>query len=654
MLKSWSENGMVDYVDFDYPKPVNWTFNDGVTGDLGVSRLTYNWNTAGVGYIVEDDTYSIYALNRTGSLPVSYIPGESEGISDNDPVYQAEQHAYDFFSNLSSPELVKVVQYAAMYQIFRNLGVLVESTVLEQTTDNKMVVPDSLKRAANEIIKSLANFSFNDKKKIAEYYGAVILTEKEYQSRYQYRGFPIDDSYRICKIVSNEEDFLNLLQCAETYYSVDSVHQALSPLSRDLTLLGCLGAYIIDRNGTDLQYSTYEEQRANPAMSALEETLGNHTSTSTTNYEDLIFNALNKIGSKSFEIQRYNFIIGSIDVSHSKKMYVEANKDKCRTWMKCPTIVESWSLRDSVLSVGGHNLNSKVTSFRVAKDLKPGQTRTIEVNGKKIIEVSSKDRMTHVSDPNYLRRVGRLGNSEIRGAEIPLRPKSQVIGITRHRSARGYNAEDHLAIKLDIKSGHTINGKKYTSLDELLQDAGTSLRDGKAHFKQIEIDGLKDAGVDVDVIIDGVVGKMRKGSCTCIPMSKYDFAHYTVKYQGEKAIVTIPIRAENIEFGSTSNIIQAGLGGSSKVRPSLSIKSGEVVFKLPKGKLQEFLKMIQEFLTKQKGNWNDFKIKMEMKRRGINPADCEERTRLKVAKNSNKYIFNFNQHVWTVQEKAIA
>ena len=140
MLKSWSENGMVDYVDFDYPKPVNWTFNDGVTGDLGVSRLTYNWNTAGVGYIVEDDTYSIYALNRTGSLPVSYIPGESEGISDNDPVYQAEQHAYDFFSNLSSPELVKVVQYAAMYQIFRNLGVLVESTVLEQTTDNKMVV----------------------------------------------------------------------------------------------------------------------------------------------------------------------------------------------------------------------------------------------------------------------------------------------------------------------------------------------------------------------------------------------------------------------------------------------------------------------------------------------------------------------------------
>lgn len=656
MLKSWSENGMIDYIDFDYPKPVNWTFDNGVTGDLGVSQLTYNWNTAGVGYIVEDGAYSIYALNRTGSLPVSYIPGESEGISDNDPVYQAEQKAYDFFSNLSSPELVKVVQYAAMYQIFKNIGITVKAKKREEYKDNIMVVPDSLKSAANNIIQSLARFSLDDKKKIAEYYDAVLLTESELQSYPKYRGFPVDDSHRICKMVSNVDDSLKLHQCADTYFALDSVHQALLPLSRDYTLMGCLGAYIIDRNGTDLQYSSDAKQRYEsglPNLPSLNTILGTQTRQPTTSYEDIITYAINKIGNKSFEIQRYIFMIGTIDITHSKTMYLDANRDKCLTWMKCPTIVESWQLKDSTNAVGGHNLNSKVTSFRVAKDLKPGQTRTIELNGKKIIEVSSKDRMTHVSDPNYLRRVGRLGNSEIKGGEIPLRAKTEVVGLARQRSARGFNTEDHLAIKLDVNLGHSINGKKYTNLEELLKDASASLEDGRAQFKQIEIDGLKDAGVDVDVFIDGVVGKMRKGSCTNIPMSKYDFAHYSVKYEGEKAIVTIPIKAGSIEFGSTSNVIQAGLGGSSNFKPSIKIKGGEVTFKVPKSKLQEFLAMIQEFLTKQKGNWNEFKIKMEMKRRGINPADCEERTRLKVA----KVYYNLKigrRDVWTIQEEAVA
>ena len=656
MLKSWSENGMIDYVDFNYPKPVNWTFDNGVTGDLGVSRLTYNWNTAGVGYIVEDESYSIYALNRTGSLPVSYIPGESEGISDNDPVYQAEQKAYDFFSNLSSPELVKVVQYAAMYQIFKNIGITVKAKNRKEYEDNIMVVPDSLKSAANDIIQSLARFNLDDKKKIADYYDATIMTENELQFYSKYKGFPIDDSHRICKMVSNVDDFIELLQCADIYFAMDSVHQVLSSLSRDDTLMGCLGAFIIDRNGTDLQFSPEAKQRHDSELSnlpSLNTILGTPTSSSTTSYEKKIAYAINLLGSWSFEIQHYNFMIGTIDVNHSKKMYLDANRDKCLTWMKCPTIVESWQLKDSTHAVGGHNLNSKVTSFRVAKDLKPGQTRTIELNGKKIIEVSSKDRMMHISDPNYLRRVGRLGNSEIRGGDIPLRTKTEVVGLTRLRSGRGFNTEDHLAIKLDINSGHTINGKKYNNLEELLKDASASLEDGKAQFKQIEIDGLKNAGVDVDVFIDGVVGKMRKGSCTSIPMSKYDFAHYSVKYEGEKAIVTIPIKAGNIEFGSTSNVIQAGLGGSSNVKPSVNIKGGEVTFKVPKNKLQEFLKMIQEFLAKQKGNWNEFKIKMEMKRRGINPADCEERTRLKVAKANINYKFDCG-NVWIIQEEAIA
>lgn len=218
MLKSWSENGMIDYVDFDYPKPVNWIFKKGVCKDLGVSQLTYNWNTQGVGYIVEDDVYDIYALNRTGSLPVSYIPGESQGISDKDPVYQAEQQSYDFFSNLSSPELVKVVQYAAMYQIFVNFGISVAKEYVGLS--EVAVVPESLKRMANGSIKMLAKFDSADKEKIAKYYDAQIMTENEFnKSTFRY-GAPIGNNLRVVKEVTDLGDLFELFECKKIYLDI--------------------------------------------------------------------------------------------------------------------------------------------------------------------------------------------------------------------------------------------------------------------------------------------------------------------------------------------------------------------------------------------------------------------------------------------------
>lgn len=117
MLKSWSENGDIDYKKFGHPKPIDWAFEKGAVRDLDANQLTYNWNTAGAGYVIEGENFDIYAVNRTGSLPVSYIPGGMEGRVDQ-KVYEAEEMAYDFFSGLNSPELARVVQYATFYQIF--------------------------------------------------------------------------------------------------------------------------------------------------------------------------------------------------------------------------------------------------------------------------------------------------------------------------------------------------------------------------------------------------------------------------------------------------------------------------------------------------------------------------------------------------------
>lgn len=127
MLKSWSESGKVEYVRFPYLKPTSFPFPGGLLHDLGAQAVTYNWNTVGVGSVFAFQEASIFALTRTGSLPVSYFP---EGSGKNDPgvkkAMSAEDRGYDYFSGLRDPYLGRVVQYSAIYQVFRAFPVQAE------------------------------------------------------------------------------------------------------------------------------------------------------------------------------------------------------------------------------------------------------------------------------------------------------------------------------------------------------------------------------------------------------------------------------------------------------------------------------------------------------------------------------------------------
>ena len=119
MLKSWSEHGNIEYLRFDYPKPKTFPFDGPIMRLLGTPRLVYNWNTKGAGYASLGDDFDVYALHRTGALPVSYLP---EGLAEQHP-FEREQQAYDYFAGLGDPNLVRVVQYAALYQIFTKIGI---------------------------------------------------------------------------------------------------------------------------------------------------------------------------------------------------------------------------------------------------------------------------------------------------------------------------------------------------------------------------------------------------------------------------------------------------------------------------------------------------------------------------------------------------
>jgi hypothetical protein len=115
IIKAWSNAGLTDYEGFFSAQPAEWPFGkDPVLPEE--KNLTYNWNTAGAGYRVGINKRDFLGLNRTGALPVSYIPASTK---QTEKVEQAEEQAYNYFAKLNDPQLAQVVRYAAFYQICR-------------------------------------------------------------------------------------------------------------------------------------------------------------------------------------------------------------------------------------------------------------------------------------------------------------------------------------------------------------------------------------------------------------------------------------------------------------------------------------------------------------------------------------------------------
>ncbi|MFM0224074.1 hypothetical protein [Paraburkholderia dipogonis] len=113
MLKSWSMGGGVQYVNFRYASPTSFSSATPLLQDaVHKSSVTFNWNTKGAGYATQRGDFDVYALHRTGALPIDYL------ARDDSNMRNAEDVAYDWFSTLGDANLARVVQYAALYQLF--------------------------------------------------------------------------------------------------------------------------------------------------------------------------------------------------------------------------------------------------------------------------------------------------------------------------------------------------------------------------------------------------------------------------------------------------------------------------------------------------------------------------------------------------------
>ncbi len=117
ILKSWSMHGEVRYINFPYPDPNAFPFPQPLIKHAHVSKVLFNWNTKGAGYSAPAGDFDVFAWNRTGALPVDYLGNEDSKLQE------AEETGYDYFARRNEPNLVRVVQYAELYQVFRHFGI---------------------------------------------------------------------------------------------------------------------------------------------------------------------------------------------------------------------------------------------------------------------------------------------------------------------------------------------------------------------------------------------------------------------------------------------------------------------------------------------------------------------------------------------------
>jgi len=127
ILKSWSSAGDTEYVHFNYPKPATFPFGGTALSEVvrkktGSLSILFNWNTNGSAVVVRTPGQSIIAVTEATSLPVTYGADGKPKSAGGADLLAYEEEGYDYFADIRDPNLARVVQYTAMYQLFRAIA----------------------------------------------------------------------------------------------------------------------------------------------------------------------------------------------------------------------------------------------------------------------------------------------------------------------------------------------------------------------------------------------------------------------------------------------------------------------------------------------------------------------------------------------------
>ena len=354
LLKSWSQSGEIKYINFPYPDQTKFPFPEPLSVHAHTRALTFNWNTKGVGYFTTEDQFEIFALNRTGALGVDYLAGDKQEMQ------KAENDAYDYFNREQDPNLARVVQYAALYQIFRHFGITAPAVTTPPPRSS-----GTLKLAALAMVAGIGQI---DESKLA----TVMISLRN-------------------EMNSHPEDAEEIQRFIDHLGSVQEDRTLLSRFTHDWK-----------EDGLKLLVENIASPR-DPALQLSHEAIAKLQAAGSDKEREDVFNAMSSDDQMRYEatdlsdrLSDHRMVLQLIakpPLDRIMRNYATEMSRTTDTWIRTPTIVASYPVGKSSAAgaVGGHNLDAAISPFRGSEDVPAGTVKVVDENGQRVVLYSPRD-----------------------------------------------------------------------------------------------------------------------------------------------------------------------------------------------------------------------------------------------------------------------
>ncbi len=332
-LKDWSENGTIQESNYQYPNPPYFPFSQPLFKMLGINELVYNWNTADAMYAIDLDQVTIYTLNRTGSLPVSYFNSPESGKSIG---RSYEKKAYNYFATLGNTDLARVVQYTALYQLFMDNGISYKGETYNAFPKNKPYLLLTPVKNVLNLFKTLTDqqiafVSDSVTSKTFKGYHKSKLEEQLQKNEQQYNyTYSQDQKERIIDdYLKNSKESLR-----KEFVTVRNLLKKMS--DSEFNSLAKMLAYPRgERIKTQEMYQIFLKSRK---------------------VRDLI----NHIGKNNLDLLGLN-------LQDVKNYFVNSLSGSSAKYLKTPSVIITFN---DFYTTGGHNLSSKISRVKTMKNYK--------------------------------------------------------------------------------------------------------------------------------------------------------------------------------------------------------------------------------------------------------------------------------------------
>ena len=325
LLKDWSESGTIQEASYSYPSPGYWPFDQPLFKKLGLDQLVYNWNTANTMYAIDQPTHTIYTLNRTGALPVSYFNSQERSESVG---HRYELQAGNYFANCGNTDIARVVQYTALYQLFMDNGVHYKGKLLHSAFPSNK--PYLLAQPCRNLLDALKNITDAQIDHISDSIARIHFSAfGQAQLNKQMRDN--EQAYNFTYTEENQREIYHQANQQQKGYIAEqfrSIRSMLKELSTDS--YGKLARYLSYPRGTTIN----NQEKYNRMMQA------------------------RRINELLRTVGKNNLPLLGIDLSKVKDYYVGHLSKNGGRYLKTPSVIVTYN---DMFTTGGHNISSKIS-----------------------------------------------------------------------------------------------------------------------------------------------------------------------------------------------------------------------------------------------------------------------------------------------------